>query len=407
METLRFIKENARWLSAGTLLTFMSSFGQTFFISIFAGEIRTEFDLSHSAWGSIYAAGTLVSAVVMVWAGALTDRFRIRHLGSVVLILLSLSCLLLSQLHSVWLLPVAIFALRFTGQGMSTHMAGVSMARWFVATRGRALSIAALGVAIGNSILPIAFVALMARFDWRHLWFGIAIAVLLVLPLLQLLLRRERSPRFDADYVTTVGMLGKYWNRKDCLTHWLFWFVVPFLLGPSAFSTTLFFQQVHYVEIKGWTHLDFVSMLPLFTLVSIGSMILSGLALDRFGAHRLMPYVLLPISASFVVFGYAETPQIALWGFVLLALGTGTLSTLPAAFFAEFYGTKHLGAIKAMATAIIVLGSAIGPALSGWLIDRGTGLELQFYWMAVYFILASISVTVGLRRARPLLPIAA
>ena len=48
-------------------------------------------------------------------------------------------------------------------------------------------------------------------------------------------------------------------------------------------------------------------------------------------------------------------------GFVFLALTTGANSTLPNAFWAEFYGTAHMGSIKAMAAAIMVFGSAIGP----------------------------------------------
>ncbi|MCH9825026.1 MAG: MFS transporter, partial [Alphaproteobacteria bacterium] len=89
MDTLSFLRLNVRWLAAGALLMFMSSFGQTFFISIFAGEIRAEFGLSHGEWGGIYALGTLASAIVMVWSGGLTDRFRVRTLGPVVLVCLA------------------------------------------------------------------------------------------------------------------------------------------------------------------------------------------------------------------------------------------------------------------------------------------------------------------------------
>ena len=61
-----FIKSNARWLAAGMLLTFTSSFGQTYFISLFAGEIQNTFDLTHGGWASIYLMGTLASAVAMI-----------------------------------------------------------------------------------------------------------------------------------------------------------------------------------------------------------------------------------------------------------------------------------------------------------------------------------------------------
>ena len=175
MALLRFLTENLRWLSAGVLLTFLSSFGQTFFISVFAGEIRAGFDLSHGEWGLIYTIGTSASAVVMIWAGALTDIFRTRALGAVVLSLLAGACLFMAFNGWAALLPAVIFALRFAGQGMASHLAIVSMSRWFVATRGKALSVATLGFSLGEAILPITFVSLMVFLDWRYLWVGAAV----------------------------------------------------------------------------------------------------------------------------------------------------------------------------------------------------------------------------------------
>ena len=92
------------------------------------------------------------------------------------------------------------------------------------------------------------------------------------------------------------------------------------------------------------------------------------------------------------------------WGFFFLALTAGAQTTLIAAFWAEFYGTAHLGAIKAIAAAVMVLGSAIGPGLTGILIDFGIGLEAQYAWVAIYFVLASISIWVGVSNARKSLP---
>ncbi|MCP3970049.1 MAG: MFS transporter, partial [Rhodobacteraceae bacterium] len=129
MSILQFVRSNAPFLAAGVLLTFCSSFGQTYLISVFAGEIRAEFGLSHGDWGGIYATGTFASAVVMVWAGVLTDHFRVRLLGAVILVLLALACLAMALAPGAWALPFVIFALRFAGQGMTTHIAMVAMAR--------------------------------------------------------------------------------------------------------------------------------------------------------------------------------------------------------------------------------------------------------------------------------------
>lgn len=404
METRDFLRINARWLSAGALLAFLSSFGQTFFISVFAGEIRAAFGLGHASWGAIYTAGTGASALAMLWAGGLTDRFRARTLGTAILVLLAAACLSMAAVPGAWALPFVILALRFTGQGMTSHIAVVAMSRWFVATRGRALSIATLGFAMGEAMLPVLFVAMMSLVDWRLLWVLAAAMALAGIPALRALLSRERTPQsFAEDGGGASGMLARHWTRAEGLRHWLFWFMVPALLGPAAFNTAFFFQQVHYAEIKGWTHLSLVALFPLYTATAVAAMLLSGWALDRLGTARLIPWFQLPMVGAFVIFATAGTPAGALAGLLLLALTTGANVTLPNAFWAEFYGTRHLGSIKAMAAAVMVLGSAIGPGVTGALIGLGVGLETQYLGVAAYFVFASAMMALGVARARPLL----
>ncbi|WP_071674244.1 MFS transporter [Nioella nitratireducens] len=404
---LAFLRANAAFLLAGVLLTFTSSFGQTFFISIFAGEIMGAFSLTDGQWGLIYSAGTTASALVMVWSGVLTDRLRVRVLGAVVLAALSGACLFMAVNPWAALLPVSVFLLRFTGQGMTSHMASVAMARWFVATRGKALAIATAGFALGEAILPLLFVWAMTVMDWRWLWIGAAGFVLAMLPLMQRLLRQERTPQSLAADDAGIGMDNRHWTRMDMLRHPLFWFVLPSILGPSAFVTALFFQQVHLAEVKGWSHVSFVALFPLYTVVSTLFMALAGWALDKFGTSRLMPFYQLPIAASFIVMASAGS----LWGaavaFALMAMTTGANSTLPSAFWAEFYGTRHIGGIKSIATAAMVLGSAIGPAISGVLIDAGITFPEQMLGIALWFLLASGLMWVGVAQAARALPRAA
>ncbi|WP_171175172.1 MFS transporter [Ruegeria sp. HKCCD8929] len=394
-----YLTENAPWLAAGVLLTFLSSFGQTFFISIFAGEIRAEFGLSHGGWGGIYTLGTTASAVVMIWAGSLTDVFRVRVLGPLVLAGLALAALAMAFNAWVFLLPLVIFALRLFGQGMSTHIAMVAMARWFTATRGRALSVASMGYAVGEAMLPILFVAAMAIIDWRFLWVVAAGIALLGIPVLTRLLRQERTPQSMAQDYVAAGMEGRHWARVQALRHPLFWFIVPVLLTPAAFVTAFFFHQVHLAEIKGWQHVELVALFPVFTGVATLSMFAAGWALDRWGTARMMPFYLLPMAVGFLIFAWIGSIGGALLGIVFLGLSTGANNTLPSAFWAEFYGTRHIGAIKAMATAVMVLGSALGPGLTGGLIDLGLELEAQFVGIAAIFTLACACAWIGIRRA--------
>ncbi|WP_371224824.1 MFS transporter [Roseovarius sp. 2305UL8-3] len=400
MTILAFLRENAPWLSAGMLLTFLSSFGQTFFISIFAGEIREGFQISHGQWGGIYALGTTASAMVMVWAGGLTDRFRVRALGAIILIMLMASCLFMALNPVWWLLPLVIFCLRFTGQGMTSHIAVVAMGRWFIASRGKALSVATLGFAVGEAVLPLIFVALMAIYDWRMLWGVAAMIAVLGIPVLLALLRQERTPQSMAQSDQSLGMDARHWTRNETFRTPLFWFMVPALLGPGAFNTAFFFHQVHFAEIKAITHVEFVAMFPFYTVVGIIAMVLSGWALDKFGTPRLIPWFQLPMVASFAVFAYANSTFGMLLGFFFLAITTGANTTLPNAFWAEFFGTRHLGSIKAMAAAVMVLGSAIGPGVTGMGIDLGMGIETQYLWVAAYFVFATVMMAIGVGRYR-------
>ncbi len=385
-----FLRNNAAWLLAGFLLTFASSFGQTFFIAVFAGEIRNAYGLSHGGWGAIYAFATASSAAVMVWAGSLTDRYRIRHIGVTILAGLALAAAAMSFIGGVWALAVVIFMLRLFGQGMMGHCAMVAMARWFVARRGRAVSIAGLGVAMGEALLPIGFVALMGVMDWRLLWLAAAAGLSLMIPVLWVLLQRERTPRFHDQSGGALGMAGRMWTRAEVLRHPVFWLMLPALLGPAAWNTAFFFQQVPLAEAKGWTHVSLVSLFPLFTVTSVVFMLVAGGIVDRIGSRRLAGFYLLPLMLGYCVFALAPGIGWGAAGIVLLGIGSGLHVMMMGTFWAEAYGTRHLGAIRAMSGAFMVLGTAIGPALTGLLIDLGFDFPLQSFGIAAYFACAAL-----------------
>ncbi|WP_343080444.1 MFS transporter [Ostreiculturibacter nitratireducens] len=400
MSFLLFLRENARWLAAGALLSFLSSFGQTFFISIFAGEIRAEFGLSHGQWGAIYSIGTGASAALMLWAGGLADRFRVMVLGPAVVVLLALACTAMALNPSALLLPFVIFALRFTGQGMASHVSLVAMARWFVATRGRALAVATLGFQAGEATMPLSFVALKRLFDWHSLWLFAAVFVLATIPVLVWLLKEERTPQAMAEINSSPGMGGRHWTRAEALRHPLVWTLLPGLAGFSAFNTAFWFQQVHFAAVKGWEHLSLVALFPLGTGAFILSTAAFGWALDRFGSPRLMPLYLLPVAAGFTFLGLAPSVPVAGLGIVLIGVAGGGQATLPSACWAEFYGTRNIGSIKAAVASALVLGSALGPGISGFLIDAGIAMPTQLLGYAVWFIAASALMVRPIARAR-------
>ena len=404
MGYISFFRQNAPWLTAAMLLTFSSSYGQTFFISVFAGEIRAEFGLSHGEWGATYTLGTAASAVAMIWAGTLTDKYRIRILAPIVLVILALASLAMASVSQAWMLVPVIFLLRLAGQGMLGHIGMVATARWFIASRGRALSIASLGFSIGNAVLPLGFVALLGFVGWRSLWVLVAGLVILAIPALKYLLQQERTPQSISVGDESTGMGGLHWTRKMLLKHWLFWSMIPVLIGPPAWSTSLFFQQVHLASVKGWQHLEFVALFPLFTAVMVVTTIAVGPAIDRFGANRILPFYLMPYVAAFFVLSGSTSLMEAALGLALMGISAGFGSSVVSAFWAEHCGTRHLGSVKSMAAAIMVFGSAIGPGITGFLIDNGIDFPRQMIWIAWFFAISALVTAYACHRARPLLP---
>ena len=398
----KFIRDNAPFLATGVLLSLLSCFGQTFFIAIFGGEIRTAFGLSNGDWGLIYMIGTGASAVVMVWAGGLADLFRVRTLGVAVTIALAAACIAMSVNTSAAALVVVIFALRFLGQGMLAHVSVVSMTRWFIATRGRALAVAGLGFMSGEAILPMLMVWLKSVMDWRILWLWFALICLIAAFVLLRLLRLERTPQSEAARNSATGLMGKHWTRADAIRHPLFWLMVPAVVFFSAFGTVFWFQQVPFAEAKGWSHLALVAVFPLGTIMLGVSSIVYGWAIDRFGAIRLLPFYILPYIAAFVLHWASSSLIVTGVAVVLMGLAGGGHATLIAACWAEFYGTRYIGSIKAAAAALMVLGSALGPGISGVLIDAGVGIEVQMLGFAACFVFAAVMQTAASRLAQRL-----
>ncbi|MFY0646252.1 MFS transporter [Sulfitobacter geojensis] len=393
-----FLRTNWLFLLAGFLLTFTSSYGQTYFISLFAGEIKTDFGLSDGQWGGIYTIGTTMSAVAMIWAGVLTDKFRVRALAIGVMLSLAAACVAMALNTSWVLLIVVVFALRLSGQGMMSQLGAVAMVRWFEANRGKALSLSSTGFAAGQAILPIVFVALFAVTSWRALWLLAAAIVVLTIPLLVMLLRQERTPQSMAQETQIAGMYGRHWSRAEMLRSGLFVLMIPLIVGPAAWGTALFFQQVHLAQVKGWELVAYVALMPVYTASTIATTFASGWAIDRYGVSRIVPFQMLPFAVSFAVLAFADTIFMAGLGLVIFGMGQGSQGTATSTFWAEYYGTRHIGAIKSVAAALMVFGSAIGPGVTGALIDLGIDFPDQMLPISIYYVIAAGLAAYGIKR---------
>ena len=379
-----FLRDNLRWLSAGLLLTFFSSFGQTYFISLVAGDLRAEFGLSHGAFGGLYMAATLCSALSLTFVGKAVDNFPLALVAGGVVAGLALFTAGMASVSSVAMLFVVLYGLRLFGQGMMTHVAMTAMGRWYDAQRGRAVSIASLGIQCGEASLPLVFVTLAGLLGWRGTWWlGVAVLVLVALPALLLLLKVERVPRGTV-LTDERPVAQRQWTRAEVLRDPAYWIISAGTLAPPFIGTTIFFHQVYLVELRGWSIELFAGSFTFMAAMTITFALIAGQLVDRFSAVALLPTFLVPLGLSCLTLGLLDAQWSVFVFMALLGLSYGFSSTLFGALWPEIYGLKHLGSIRAVMVAILVFATALGPGLTGYLIDAGIPLPTQIVFMGVY-----------------------
>jgi len=398
----KFISTNRRFIAFGLLMTFVSSFGQTYFIGILGPGIQTEFNLSHTVWGTVYMTGTLASAVLLPWTGKQVDRVDLKIYTMLVCVLLILACAFASLVNSVTSLVFAIFLLRQSGQGLMSHVAITSMARYFNRGRGRALAVASLGFSAGEAFLPFIAALAITVIGWRWIYGGTA-ALLLVglIPAVFWLLRghSERHRIYlerSASPVAFKGIYGRSWTRAQVLRDLRFYLLLPGLLAPSMILTAMFFHHLNLADAKGWTHAWITGSYGIYALATILTSLVSGLAIDRIGAVRLVPFMLVPLILAMVVAAKFVAPWTAWLYLILAGINIGIAHTAVSAFWVEIYDADNLGAIRSMISSLGVLSSALGPVIMGTLMDMGVNIEKVCLLFAGYSVVGAVLIIVAL-----------
>lgn len=405
MTVWQLMTSHFRLLALGVLLTALSGFGQTFLISVFGGELRAALGLGNTGYGLVYSLATVASAATLVRVGRVVDTRDLKLVTAAVLAAAALGCVLLAGVQSVAMLLLAFYILRLSGQGMMVHVAQTTMARYFQAERGRAVSIATLGLPMAEAVLPLTMVAMMAWVGWRGAWLTAGTALLVVMIPLSLFLLRGHAARADAWQAEQDARAeatednGRQWRRRDVLRHPTFYALLPTLLGPPLIVTALFFHQVPLAADKGWSVEWLAASFPAFGATHVIGLLGAGPLVDRLGAQRLVPFLLVPMVLALLVLTLTETAWAAPVYLLFMGLSAGTTGTLMGAIWAELYGTAHLGAIRALAQSIMIVATAVTPVVIGWVLDSGgtaPGIALAF---AGYCVAAmALAGTAGQRR---------
>jgi len=378
------------------MLTYFSSLGQTYFISASVSEWQAAFGLSHGEFGRLYMFATLASALCLPFVGRLVDVVQAHRIVALVAPVLAGASLLAGYASSVPMLVAAVFLLRLFGQGMMTHIALTTTGRWFVAERGRAVSLVVLGHQGGEATIPLAFAAITIAYGYRVGWVAAAVALLVIgLPFAYWAYRKPRVPHGQLSMEKKRSPEVRSWTRSEVLRDPIFWILLTGVLAPAFIGTTIFYHQNYLTALHDWPPQLFATSLLVMALTTVGFALLTGAAIDRFGATLVLPVFLLPLASACFALAYSG-PEITLFiAMVLLGVSYGISSTLFGSLWPEIYGLANLGAVRSITVSAAVLATAIGPGLTGTLIDRGMDLPAQMMFFGFYCLLAAGAMTIA------------
>ncbi|MDC3162523.1 MFS transporter, partial [Candidatus Pelagibacter sp.] len=361
----------------GFIFTFFLSFGQSFFLGIFNTSIRETLSITHGQFGSIYASATLCSSLLLIWVGKKIDDINIFRFAIYVTLLLSFSCFFFSKISSVVFLFIAIFLMRFSGQGMMSHTATTTVSRYFTKSRGRALSICWFGLSSAEFIMPVLMVFLLSITTWQNIWTIIAIIILFFLPIASFFLVKkvnlDTREKTEGEEVKEANI--KQWKRIEVLKDYKFYIVSMNMLAMPWIATGVFVYQSFISSSKNWGPFVIAQSFMSYSVFSVLTLLISGFLIDKFTSRKLLIFMNIPLFLSTFVIIYFNAPITAFVFLGLIGISNGLANVLGSSTWAEIYGVKHIGAIKALTTALMVFSTAFGTALFGILIDIGFSIE--------------------------------
>ena len=383
----------------GFIFTFFSCFGQSFFIGLFNSSIRETLSITHGQFGTIYASATLFSSLLLIWIGKKIDDVNVLKFAIFVILLLSFSSFFFSKTSSVAFLFVAIFLMRFSGQGLMSHTASTTISRYFTKSRGKALSIIWFGLSSAEFIMPVLIVYLLTLIVWQDLWVIFSLIVLICLPLASYILVKD--VKLDTREGSQKKILKeeniKNWKRIEVLGDYRFYIVSLNMLAMPWIATGVFVYQSFVTNSKGWGEYTIAQSFMSYSIFSVITLVVAGYLIDKFTSRKLLIYMNIPLFLGTLVIIYFDAPQTAFLFLGLVGISNGLANLLGSSTWAEIYGVKYIGSIKALTTALMVFATAFGTALFGFLIDAGFSIE-KIAFIAAIAIAFSIALLFTIRK---------
>ena len=175
------------------------------------------------------------------------------------------------------------------------------------------------------------------------------------------------------------------------------------MLAMPWIATGVFVYQSFILSSKDWGPFVIAQSFMAYSILSVVTLFISGFLIDKFTSRKLLIYMNIPLLLSVFVIYYFNQSFTAFIFLGLIGISNGFANVLGSSTWAEIYGVRYIGSIKALTTALMVFATAFGTALFGYLIDIGFSIEQIAKISGVYITLSLLALFLIKNKLNPTL----
>ena len=179
--------------------------------------------------------------------------------------------------------------------------------------------------------------------------------------------------------------------------------MLPALLAPAFIITGIVINQSFIIDSKGWGDYVIAKAFMFYSIFTVITLFLSGLLVDKFTSRRLLPLLNIPLILSLIILILLKNSYSAFIFMGLLGITNGLTNVLLSSLWAEIYGVKYLGSIKALTGSLMVFSTALATAIFGLMIDLGYSIENIAFFCLVYTALSVVIILIFQKSYKPIL----
>jgi MFS family permease len=227
-------------------------------------------------------------------------------------------------------------------------------------------------------------VGLINYFGWRQSLLINALIVLTLVPLyLYFFIDEKKLVVYEESGDASVSGQKKEISQWGIMKTKSFWILAPNLFVLAFVVTGLFFYQFAIAEFKGWT-LEWMAVgLTFYAIAGSIAILFSGPLIDKYSARKFFPYYLIPFLVAIIFIWQIDDPLVIFPYMILMGASAGIGNSIMSALQVELFGAGYIGKVRSIFASIMVLSSAIGPAIYGVIVDADYSFEVVFILSAV------------------------